>query len=120
MLCRPFRPYLIALVVTRDDALRACHWLSYSAPLALQLLLQRLRKVRDQIVLVFNANRDSHEAVTDAGGAPLVGRMLVAPHRCRMHDQSVHAAQTHRARRELQSVDEPRSRMLIAFQFDTH
>jgi len=35
---RPFRPYQLALIATRGDALaslRACPWLSYSAPLAL-------------------------------------------------------------------------------------
>src|SRR5690349_16655520 len=35
MIFRPFRPYLLSLIATRGDALRACPWLSYSAPSAL-------------------------------------------------------------------------------------
>src|SRR5215213_10949775 len=35
ILFRPFRPWRLGFFATRGDALRACPWLSYIAPLAL-------------------------------------------------------------------------------------
>src|SRR6185503_20062078 len=39
---RPFRPQSCGLLLTRGDALRACPWLSYPAPLALRIICLRL------------------------------------------------------------------------------
>src|SRR2546429_5794254 len=83
------------------------------------LSFERLFDVSNDVVYVFDANRNPHQAISDPQLPAARRRQISVRSSCRMQDARKHIAETGRAHTELQRVHETKRRFpAVVFQFN--